>query len=185
MVIVQHEFIADHPVLDFLATIAERGTTDCEYLQEPGDLADWVEQSGLIDGRPAVGRDQLADAIVLREALYRALSAVVDGGACPAADRARVNAAASAPLPVLQLTPHGAVERRGDLGAVLAALARDGLDLLGGADRALLRRCADARCTRLFVDRSRGRRRRWCDMKGCGDRAKAAAYRQRRRTAAG
>ncbi|PYC65712.1 hypothetical protein C7C45_27955 [Micromonospora arborensis] len=30
--------------------------------------------------------------------------------------------------------------------------------------------------------RSRGARRRWCGMRGCGDRAKAAAYRQRRRT---
>jgi predicted RNA-binding Zn ribbon-like protein len=44
-----------------------------------------------------------------------------------------------------------------------------------------LRRCDGARCTRLFVDRSRDGRRRWCEMKGCGDRAKAAAYRQRRR----
>jgi predicted RNA-binding Zn ribbon-like protein len=47
--------------------------------------------------------------------------------------------------------------------------------------RALLRRCDDPKCTRLFIDRSRGGRRRWCDMKGCGDRAKAAAYRRRHR----
>jgi predicted RNA-binding Zn ribbon-like protein len=56
------------------------------------------------------------------------------------------------------------------------------LDLHGDADRPLLSRCADDRCTRPFVDRSRGHRRRWCGMRGCGDRAKAAAYRARHRT---
>jgi predicted RNA-binding Zn ribbon-like protein len=75
----------------------------------------------------------------------------------------------------------GAVRRVGGLDAALAALAADVLDLHGDADRELLSRCADPRCTRPFVDRSRGRRRRWCGMRGCGDRAKAAAYRARRR----
>jgi predicted RNA-binding Zn ribbon-like protein len=77
------------------------------------------------------------------------------------------------------------VTRSGGVEAFVAALACDCLELLGGDDRLLLRRCADERCTRLFLDRSRGRRRRWCDMKGCGDRAKAAAYRRRRRAPSG
>ena len=31
-----------------------------------------------------------------------------------------------------------------------------------------------------YLDRSRGRRRRWCQMERCGSRAKVAEYRKRR-----
>lgn len=36
-------------------------------------------------------------------------------------------------------------------------------------------------CSWLFLDVGRGKRRRWCDMSTCGNRAKAAAHRQRQR----
>lgn len=176
-------FLADHPVLDFLATIAERGTTREEKLQRPGDLADWALESGIVTKRPAVSAAQLAGAIELREAAYRMLVALIDGDPPERDDRALVNAAATQPPPVAQLDPAGTVTRAGTIEAVLAFLARDCLDLFSGPDRELLRYCDDETCTRLFVDRSRGRRRRWCEMKGCGDRAKAAAYRRRRREA--
>jgi predicted RNA-binding Zn ribbon-like protein len=94
-------------------------------------------------------------------------------------DRTLVNAAAEAAPPVLRLDDNG-LHRYGDADAVFALLARDCLDLFDNPDRAALRWCADGNCTRAFVDRSRGQRRRWCGMKGCGDRAKAAAYRSRR-----
>jgi predicted RNA-binding Zn ribbon-like protein len=64
---------------------------------------------------------------------------------------------------------------------VLVVLAADCLNLFDSADRQALHWCADPSCTRPFIDRSRGHRRRWCGMKGCGDRAKAAAYRARQR----
>ena len=65
--------------------------------------------------------------------------------------------------------------------AALTAVARAAIELVGGPDRHLLRWCANDACTHPFVDRSRGGRRRWCGMAGCGDRAKARAYRARRR----
>jgi predicted RNA-binding Zn ribbon-like protein len=42
-----------------------------------------------------------------------------------------------------------------------------------------VRECNSDRCTWLFVDRSRTHRRRWCDMKTCGNRAKARRHYQR------
>jgi len=180
---VQFELVAGRPVLDFAATVAERHTTRVEHLRSAADLADWVEQAGLVDRRLRPDDGDLARAVGLREALFAVVSAVLDGTAVSPQDRALVNAAAAHPGPTLQLAADGAVRRTGDLDAVLAFLARDLLDLLGGPDRAALRRCADPACTRVFVDQSRGHRRRWCGMRGCGDRAKAAAYRQRRRAA--
>ena len=46
------EFIADRPVLDFVATVAERGTSNVEHLRASADLADWIDQSGLVGSRP-------------------------------------------------------------------------------------------------------------------------------------
>jgi predicted RNA-binding Zn ribbon-like protein len=42
-----------------------------------------------------------------------------------------------------------------------------------------VRKCADPRCTRVFYDGSRNGKRRWCDMKTCGNRAKAARHRKK------
>ncbi len=44
-----------------------------------------------------------------------------------------------------------------------------------------LRVCANPGCRYLFVDRSPGGRRRWCDMRTCGNQAKAARHRARAR----
>lgn len=44
-----------------------------------------------------------------------------------------------------------------------------------------VRRCADPRCARVFLDTSRNGTRRWCDMGTCGNRAKAARHRARQR----
>jgi predicted RNA-binding Zn ribbon-like protein len=41
--------------------------------------------------------------------------------------------------------------------------------------------CEGSTCTLLFVDRTRGRARRWCSMAICGNRAKQAAHRHRRK----
>jgi len=181
---VRFEFIADRPVLDFLPTMAERGTADLERLASPQDLADWVVQSRLLDHAPHVDDADLERARRTREAMFGLVRALIDGAAPSAADRALVNAAAAKALPSMRLEPDG-IHRSGDIDAVLALLARDCLDLHDSQDRNALRWCADERCTRPFVDRSRGSRRRWCGMRGCGDRAKAAAYRQRRRATAG
>jgi predicted RNA-binding Zn ribbon-like protein len=44
-----------------------------------------------------------------------------------------------------------------------------------------LRVCANDGCRRIFVDRSPAGRRRWCDMRTCGNQAKVARHRARAR----
>lgn len=48
-----------------------------------------------------------------------------------------------------------------------------------------LRRCEAPDCRRAFVDLSRNRSRRYCDSRTCGNRLHVAAYRARRKEAAG
>jgi predicted RNA-binding Zn ribbon-like protein len=42
-----------------------------------------------------------------------------------------------------------------------------------------LRTCVAAECTKWFLDTSKGGRRRWCSMATCGNRSKAARFRER------
>ncbi len=175
------EFIADRPVLDFVPTLSERGTTNEEGLRTPTDLAAWIAQSRLVHNDVEVTADQLDAAKALREALFGLLSGLIDGSDPSPHDRHLVNTAAARPPPVAHLSPRGELRRTGDLGAVLAVLANDCLSLFDSPDRHALHWCDGDRCTRPYIDRSRGQRRRWCGMKGCGDRAKAATYRQRQR----
>ena len=117
----------------------------------------------------------------MRESLYRALTAVLDGRTVPRADLARLNAVAAGSGPEMRLDSRGSVRQAGTVDQVLTALVRDAMDLLGGADLAQLRECVNPRCTRLFVDTSRAGTRRWCGMTECGNTAKVAAFRARRR----
>lgn len=67
--------------------------------------------------------------------------------------------------------------------AHMAAEAAMGLAIVirdHGLDR--LQVCAAAGCSRVFVDTSRNRSRRYCDPATCGNRTNVAAYRARRRS---
>jgi predicted RNA-binding Zn ribbon-like protein len=177
---VEHEFVTGNLALDYVATVAERGTTGLEHLVTPEDLAEWIAQAGVVDGPVQISAAGFARAKTVREALYALVAATIDGRPAPSEALRTVNEAAAAPPPRPALED-GALRREGDLQAVLSALARTALELLGGPERDRVKWCAAERCTRPFVDRSRGGRRRWCGMAGCGDRAKAAAYRARQR----
>lgn len=175
------DYPGGRPVLDLVGTVANRGTDDLERLRSWADVAAWVDGSGLRVDDLAGSDDDVPRVTALREALYGVLRAALDGISPGPEECTAVNAAARGPGPTPQLGEAGDVRWTGGLDAVLAALARDALDLVDSPDLGAVRQCADDRCTRLFVDRSRGARRRWCGMKGCGDRAKAATYRARRR----
>lgn len=80
--------------------------------------------------------------------------------------------------PVVETTPVGS----GALGR-LAPFALAAADLAERVDGKRLRRCAAEDCRSWFVDTSKGGRRRWCSMARCGNRAKAARYRERHASA--
>ncbi|MWA05972.1 hypothetical protein F8568_037600 [Actinomadura sp. LD22] len=179
--------------LDLAGTVQHRRDDRRDLLTSPADLARWSVAAGLVTDPPPVSAADLAAAIDLREAIYRAATAVLHGAAPAAVDRDLINRRAAAPPPVPRLTGDGGVHRDGDAGAVLAAAARAAVDLLAaaaapgdrdgagaGAGRGVLKECQADPCTRLYLDTSRRRTRRWCDMSQCGNRAKAAAFRARR-----
>ncbi|MER5176852.1 ABATE domain-containing protein [Streptomyces sp. NPDC002896] len=64
--------------------------------------------------------------------------------------------------------------------ALLAAIARDAVELLTDpVARAGLRQCEGDNCPLIYLDTSRGRRRRWCSSEACGNRERVARHRRR------
>ncbi|MET9763056.1 CGNR zinc finger domain-containing protein [Streptomyces sp. NPDC006372] len=67
-----------------------------------------------------------------------------------------------------------------DCAALLASVARDAVDLLTDpVARAALRQCEGDNCPIVYLDTSRGRRRRWCSSEVCGNRERVARHRRR------
>ncbi|MBB2910504.1 putative RNA-binding Zn ribbon-like protein [Streptosporangium becharense] len=174
-------FVSGNLGLDLAGTVGHRRGERVDLLATPADLARWTVAARLLDAVPAVSEEDLARAVSVREAIYRLASAARDGAPFKAADRELLNRTAERAPAGVRLRDGGGLERTGDLRAALATAARAAVELFGGPDAALIRECEAAPCTRLYVDSSHRRSRRWCDMRGCGNRAKAAAFRARDR----
>ena len=69
--------------------------------------------------------------------------------------------------------------------AILWPIARAAADLLASNDVAFVRTCSSPACQWFFLDTSKNHRRRWCDMKVCGNRAKVRKFYARKRGSSG
>ncbi|WP_371791463.1 CGNR zinc finger domain-containing protein [Streptomyces sp. NBC_01471] len=174
-------FVSGNPALDLVGTVESRRDTAVDLLATPADLEQWVVQCDELPAHVTVDATAFTAALHLREAIYHlALDRMRDGRFTPAGLNI-VNEAAAGPALTVELSDAG-TRLSGDLRAALAHVARSGITVL--ADRhACLKECGRSDCTRLYLDRSRGARRTWCGMEGCGNRVKAAAYRARRQAA--
>jgi len=70
-----------------------------------------------------------------------------------------------------------------DLERPLWEIAHSAADLLTSGDQERVKECASTTCEWVFLDKSRNRSRRWCDMSDCGNRAKARRFQARKRAA--
>ena len=80
---------------------------------------------------------------------------------------------------------HRAFLSSGDaFAALVIPVVESAADSLVRGELARVRRCAaEPPCPRVFLDSSRNARRRWCDMRSCGNRAKATRHRAAARVA--
>ncbi|MCW5735585.1 MAG: ABATE domain-containing protein [Enhydrobacter sp.] len=163
--------------LDFANTRYWRGQeVPTETLKSPADLAAWAKAA-----KP-LAASEFAQAIALREALYRLFDAQTQGKAAASRDLAVLNdALAQAPCRKTLRRGRGGYEwevdtKSGTALALLAPVLWSAGDLLSGPRLGNVRRCANPECGWLFLDDSRAGRRRWCSMSSCGNRAKARRH---------
>jgi predicted RNA-binding Zn ribbon-like protein len=126
----------------------------------------------------------------MRETIHRIFSAQAAGEAPSPPDLGSLNRALPRALSKLrvEIDPSGCcwiwAPREDALDSPLWPVLRSAADLLTSADAERVRECASETCRWLFLDRSRPGNRRWCDMKTCGNRAKARRHYRRRKTRA-
>lgn len=174
-------FRSDRLCLDLAATRMFRGTSQPqELLDSSAALGAWVAASDAISHPVACKDDDLAQTVELREAIYRLATARINSRKPAPADLSVLNDHGQRVPVAVTLDAKGALTRSGPMTSVLASIARDAIELLGGPDAQRLRQCGRDDCTRMFVDRSRGGNRTWCGMRECGNRVNAAAYRRRK-----
>lgn len=170
--------------LDFVGTVGRRASASPEErLPDPDALGAWLLEAGLLEGAVAPTVRELAGARALREAAWRTLAAAMTRTAPSRADITALNRAArglreGAPRLTTTLETHWDTDR-----PVAFALARVASDAIHVAAREAerLARCELPGCGALLLSRSRGETRKWCSMVTCGNRAKVAAFRERRR----
>lgn len=173
--------VSGHLALDFLATFADRHREGIERLRTRADLDRWLRTVGLQASATATARN-LEDARSLRETINRLARASMREEAGSGKDVAHLNgwAARSQLAPQLDRQFQHHWRSQDPVSGALALIAREAVELLSSPERKLIRECAAApACSLLYLDRSRGGRRRWCEMQRCGSRAKMADYRQR------
>ncbi|MFD1661649.1 CGNR zinc finger domain-containing protein [Streptomyces caeni] len=176
-------FDSGRTCLDLLAT-----THPAERLESMERLRAWIAGAGLVPpGTPlaAVDAEWLAAFHELRADIGRLVRGELDGRPADGA-LTRVNAVARAapPAPCALRAEDGGLVRRlrtpPECGQLLAVIARETIELLTdpGA-RASLRQCEGDNCPIVYLDTSRGRRRRWCSSEVCGNRERVARHRRR------
>ena len=172
-----------HRALDLLATLRDRHREPVECLRAPGDLDRWLAAAALDVEHPAT-KDDLEAARRLRETSYRVIAAALQKKRPPTTDLRALNEWARHPALVPQIDSNLEQRWAGGVKAALATIARETVELLTTPDRMLIRECAATPdCSRIYLDRSPGRRRRWCHMEWCGSNAKMRTYRRRRAAA--
>jgi predicted RNA-binding Zn ribbon-like protein len=169
--------------LDLAATVGWRFGDAVDRVSRPADFVRWLNKAGLVDLPTEVGEAAHEAGLQLREAIHGAARAASEHQLPAADDRSLINRLARLPGRVPGIDGGGRLtwSATDPVTAALGTIARDAAVLIGGPDAATIRSCEEPRCGMLFLDRSRGRRRRWCSMAECGNRAKVAAHRERAR----
>jgi predicted RNA-binding Zn ribbon-like protein len=181
---------------DFVNTASDwGGPAYQEHLREPADLFVWAAHAKLMSSQEAAvaidvsaASDVVAPARALREALRAVIGALAEretppAGAIDLVRRVHAQALASASLTASDAGGYVWTwdVRRDPMAAVLGPIALSALTMLTSADLGRVKRCEGPNCGWVFFDLTKNRKRRWCEMEVCGNRAKQRRLGERRR----
>ena len=184
--------------LDLANTISRRDDPERrkDHVENYRDLVSFARQSGIISAKQAgellsyaekhgrQARRSFLEAVKLREAIYRAFSAIAQGRNAAVADLELISEFALKALQHRSLSrANGGYRwkwRENDApDRIMWPMSKAAADLLTSEQLRIVRVCEAPDCEWLFLDHSRNRSRRWCDMTTCGNRQKARRHYQR------
>lgn len=181
--------------LDFTHTLEERPSDHPqEQLKSYSDLVAWGLYMHLLTdeqaqhlyeeaGRnPAKAAEVLHRGIDARELMYRVFYEIAEDSSPAESDLITLNDMLSDTMSHARIVAKwhgyewGWVDDEHALDQVIWPVIRSAADLLASDELDAVRACAADDCRWLFLDTSKNRSRRWCDMKSCGNRAKARRH---------
>ena len=190
--------VGGNPCLDFANTVFWRGREDSEELLTTyADLVDWALRVRLVPPDCAIRLKRKAErhpekaenirrrATELRDLIYRIFSAHSDGLDADEDDLDRLSFEWTRRIVHYKLIQREdgfqwKIPRDEDsLDAMIVPILVSCIELLTSKEVRRVKKCSDQDCAWLFFDQSRNFSRRWCDMKDCGNRAKANRFRKR------
>jgi predicted RNA-binding Zn ribbon-like protein len=176
--------VGGHLALDFCNTAGEHlAERPDELLLDWESFLRWATQVALLGPESYFEllrhTEPLDEIVQLREAVYRSGLAIAGARRLAKHDLTFIRERANARRPQ--------IEFRGNVGRwrpdpsdvsvqLCGVLAGEALSLFCSPKAARIGICDGGDCGWLFLDESRGKRRRWCDMNDCGSRAKARRY---------
>lgn len=183
--------VGGHLALDYVNALADRRFAGISRIEGYETLTCWARHVGILcpsaldyvrtesSERLAEAEEVFDRAHALSQVLYGIFSTEASGGSSDPRDIAVLNEELAAALCRRRLIRRGGRfhwnSRGGDiaLDVMLWPIVYQAAELLVSDDLKWVRECQGNNCQRLFLDTSRGRNRRWCDMESCGNRAKA------------
>jgi predicted RNA-binding Zn ribbon-like protein len=188
------EFTGNNLCLDFCNTVNDRKDKPRELLMSYDHLLIWGQEASILteDEARLLGEEAqehrweaeavFKQAIELREAIFRLFLSRIQDAPAAEADLVTFNTALSHAMAHTCIVPgeHGFawgwLPEKHALDRLLWPVVRAAADLLTSEELENVRVCASDTCGWLFIDQSKNHTRRWCDMKSCGNLAKARKH---------
>lgn len=185
--------------LDFANTLGDRPRSTEEHLGSYGDLVSFSRQAGsvpaesldelgrLAEEHPRKASNTFKRAIEVRETLFEVFGRIANGEVPEAEEIQSLNSVLQESMGRLRLRVQGKTldwdwdDSTLSLERPIWPIVRSAAELLTSDEVSSVRECASGTCSWLFIDRSRTKRRRWCDMSTCGNRAKARRHYERQK----
>ncbi|SRR5713226_3774528 len=195
---IAQDIVGGNAALDLVNTVSGWGYDPEDWVPDIASFLVWAQLSGVLDGTEknkavrlaessaAAGERVLASVKELRFALWSLVSSLQQRKPAKPSDLSVINEwmrrlALSEQIAVrrdkIEFVPSRDISVLELIGLRVTAAA---LSLLKNPPAARIKTCPGENCGWKFVDRSKNRSRRWCDMAVCGNLVKAREYRARK-----
>jgi predicted RNA-binding Zn ribbon-like protein len=195
------DLLGERLCLDFVNTVSWRGRDNSrDFFNTYTDLLNWSRYVNIPTDKdfdtlnkkskkyPNEAKKTLKRAIGLREAMYALFSARAEGITLPKTALLTFNnylSRAMSHSQIIQMGESFVWSTDGDkdsLDWILNPVIQSAAELLISVDIGKVKLCGDNECGWIFLDSSRNQSRRWCDMKDCGNRAKARRFYKKKKS---
>ena len=194
------DLLGEKLCLDFVNTVSWRGRENPkDFFETYDDLLIWSRHVNILTDEdaqklhknarkhPNGATNTMNRAIRLRETMYSLFQSRAAEAALPEEDLCTFNSFLAQSMchsQIIETDKGFELNTDGDKNSpdwMLNPVIRSAVELLVSEEIGRVKICGDIECGWIFLDSSKNQSRRWCDMKDCGNRAKARRFYQKKK----